>query len=85
MILGNLYMKRKRYLISILMNLATVLEEEEEEKKKRFPSHAFTVSIMRPFELMTASRFCRRIAVVFQVYSGKICYIVVLFDNWVLS
>ena len=80
MILGNLYMKRKRYLISILRNLATVLEEEEEEEK-RFPSHAFTISIMRPFELMTASRFCRRIAVVFQVYSGKICYIVVLFDN----
>ena len=35
MILGNLYMKRKRYLISILMNLATVLEEEEEEEKKK--------------------------------------------------
>ena len=80
MILGNLYMKKKRYLISILMNLATVLERKK-KKKKRFPSHVFTISIMQPFELMTASRFSRRIAVVFQVYSRKICYIVVLFDN----
>ena len=35
MILGNLYMKRKRYLISILMNLATVLERKK--KKNDFP------------------------------------------------
>ena len=37
MILGNLYMKIKRYLISILMNLVTVLEKLKKKKKNDFP------------------------------------------------